>query len=130
LVHRARPVIKNLRLLLASLEQQKGIDNLMELLFNQTLSFNGFDEVGHYLRNNLIVRICSGYSITPTAGCSANFQQPGASAASGSTAPVQATARRLAKILGLDSGKGSGKTADKAHQNESTPVKTESGKGN
>jgi ABC-type transporter Mla subunit MlaD len=110
LVHRARPVIKNLRLLLVSLEQQDGIDNFMDLLFNQTLSFNGFDEVGHYLRNNLIVTICSGYSLTPTVGCSANFQ--GASSASASsTAPVKATARRLAKILGLDSGKGGSKKA-------------------
>jgi phospholipid/cholesterol/gamma-HCH transport system substrate-binding protein len=127
LVSRARPVIKNLRLLLVSLQKDDGINNFVDLLFNQTLSFNGFDEVGHYLRNNLIVTICSGYSLTPTVGCSANFQGAGASAASSSTAPVQATSRRLAKILGLESGKSSQGNADKAKagaDKNSTPVKS------
>jgi phospholipid/cholesterol/gamma-HCH transport system substrate-binding protein len=95
----ARPVIKNLRLLLTSLQAHKGIERFLELLYNQTLSFNGFDEVGHYLRNNLIVTICSGYSITPTVGCSANFQGASSSAAS-SRASVKATSRRLARLIG------------------------------
>jgi hypothetical protein len=71
------------------------------------------------------VTICSGYSLTPTVGCSANFQGAGASAASSSTAPVQATARRLEKILGLDSAKGSGGNSAKAGADrKNTPVKT------
>ena len=77
---RARPVIRNLRLLLTDLDAHKGIERFLDVLFYQTLSFNGFDEVGHYLRNNLIVTICSGYSITPTIGCSANFQRRAARA--------------------------------------------------
>jgi phospholipid/cholesterol/gamma-HCH transport system substrate-binding protein len=97
----ALPVIKNLRLLLTDLQAHKGIERFLDLLYNQTLSFNGFDEVGHYLRNNLIVTICSGYSITPTVGCSANFQGASSSAAS-SRASVSATARRLTRLIGGD----------------------------
>lgn len=99
----ARPVVKNLRLLLTDLQAHKGIERFLDLLYNQTLSFNGFDEVGHYLRNNLIVTICSGYSITPTVGCSANFQ--GASSATASSrASVSATARRLSRLIGRSRG--------------------------
>jgi hypothetical protein len=135
LASRARVVIRNLRLLLVDLQKEKGIENFVDLLFHQTLSFNGFDEVGHYLRNNLIVTICSGYSITPTVGCSANFQGAGASSASSSTASVQATSRRLAKILGLDpdkggqdksSGSGSGSGNGGGVRHESAPL---NGKG-
>jgi ABC-type transporter Mla subunit MlaD len=97
----ARSVVRNLRLFLTDLDEHKGIERFLELLFHQTLSFNGFDEVGHYLRNNLIVTICSGYAITPTVGCSANFQRASSAAAS-SRAPVRATSRRLARLLGYD----------------------------
>jgi phospholipid/cholesterol/gamma-HCH transport system substrate-binding protein len=103
----ARPVIKNLRLLLTDLQAHKGIERLLDLLYYQTLSFNGFDEVGHYLRNNLIVTICSGYALTPTVGCSANFQ--GASSASASSrASVRATARKLSRLL-ADRSRGKAK---------------------
>jgi phospholipid/cholesterol/gamma-HCH transport system substrate-binding protein len=99
LASNARPVIKNLRLLLTDLQAHKGIERFLDLLFYQTLSFNGFDEVGHYLRNNLIVTICSGYVITPTVGCSANFQGASSAAAS-SRASVSTTARRLTRLIG------------------------------
>jgi phospholipid/cholesterol/gamma-HCH transport system substrate-binding protein len=99
LASHARVVIQNLRLLLTDLQAHKGIERFLDLLYYQTLSFNGFDEVGHYLRNNLIVTICSGYAITPTVGCSANFQGASSSAAS-SRASVSATARRLGRLLG------------------------------
>jgi phospholipid/cholesterol/gamma-HCH transport system substrate-binding protein len=108
LASRARTVTTNLRLLLTSLQQHQGIERFLDLLYYQTLSFNGFDEVGHYLRNNLIVTICSGYSITPTIGCPANFiHSSSASAASSasdatSTASISSTARRLTKLLGGD----------------------------
>jgi phospholipid/cholesterol/gamma-HCH transport system substrate-binding protein len=77
-------VTRNLSDLLTSIEDHKGIERLVSLLYNLTLSTNGFDEIGHYLRNNLIVTICSGYSITPTVGCSANFQSASSSSATAS----------------------------------------------
>jgi phospholipid/cholesterol/gamma-HCH transport system substrate-binding protein len=95
----ARGTVHNLQLLLTDLDEHKGIERLMDLLFYQTLSFNGFDEVGHYLRNNLIVTICSGYALTPTVGCSANFQSASSASAS-SRASVSSISRRLVKLLG------------------------------
>jgi phospholipid/cholesterol/gamma-HCH transport system substrate-binding protein len=111
LASNAQPVIRNLRLLLTDLQAHKGIERFLDLLYNQTLSFNGFDEVGHYLRNNLIVTICSGYAITPTVGCSANFQGASSAAAS-SRASVSATSRRLARLIGA--GRKSKKSGKKA----------------
>jgi phospholipid/cholesterol/gamma-HCH transport system substrate-binding protein len=102
LTSRARGTIKNLRLLLTDLDAHQGIERFLDLLFYQTLSFNGFDEVGHYLRNNLIVTICSGYAITPTIGCSANFQSADTSSASSaatSRAKASTVARRLARLI-------------------------------
>jgi ABC-type transporter Mla subunit MlaD len=101
----ARQVARNLRLLFTSINDGKGIERLMDLFFYITMSTNGFDEIGHYLRNNLIVTICSGYAITPTSGCSANFAPAGASSASGATArssaSTRATTRGLLDLLGL-----------------------------
>ncbi len=129
----ARPVIKNLRLLLTDLQEHKGIERFLDLLFYQTMSFNGFDEVGHYLRNNLIVTICSGYALTPTIGCSANFQSGSSSSAgaagSSSRASASTITRRLVRLLGggqrkqrkrEDAGKGSDGSGEKAlgQQNE------------
>ena len=79
----ARPVIRNLRLLLTEHRRSTRGSSASWTCSSTTRSAtNGFDEVGHYLRNNLIVTICSGYAITPTIGCSANFQSAGSSSAS------------------------------------------------
>jgi phospholipid/cholesterol/gamma-HCH transport system substrate-binding protein len=104
LTSRGRNVARNLRLLLTSIQSHKGIERFLDLLYNQTMSFNGFDEVGHYLRNNLIVTICSGYTITKTIGCPANFIEgssasASSSAAATSTASISSTARQLVRLL-------------------------------
>ena len=128
LTARARSVIRNLRLLLTDLDAHKGIERFLDVLFYQTLSFNGFDEVGHYLRNNLIVTICSGYSITPTIGCSANFQSAGSSSASSaatSNASASMVARRLARMI--SGGDVSGKSNSK--QKSSSSAGSESAGG-
>jgi phospholipid/cholesterol/gamma-HCH transport system substrate-binding protein len=98
---KARGFARNFRLLTTSIQQHKGIERLMDVLFYNTLSTNGFDEIGHYLRNNLIVTICSGYAITPTVGCSANFQSASSSAAS-SSASIASISRQLIKLIGDD----------------------------
>jgi hypothetical protein len=70
---RGRKVVRNLATLFTSIDQHRGIERFLDTLYYVALSTNGFDEIGHYLRNNLVVTICSGYVITPTVGCSANF---------------------------------------------------------
>jgi ABC-type transporter Mla subunit MlaD len=97
----AKTVARNLRLLFTSIQKGGGIERLMDTLYYLTLSSNGFDEVGHYLRNNLIVTICSGYAITPTVGCPANFQSASASSTATSSASPRATASGLLDLLVL-----------------------------
>ena len=97
----ARTVTSNLRKLFTSIQSGGGIERLLDTLYYLTLSSNGFDSIGHYLRNNLIVTICSGYALTPTAGCSANFQAASSSSAASSSAAPKATASGLLDLLGL-----------------------------
>jgi ABC-type transporter Mla subunit MlaD len=126
-----RRVVRNLRVLFESIQKRKGIERFMDVLFYVTLSTNGFDEIGHYLRNNLIVTICSGYSITPTVGCSANFaEEEEASATATSRASARSTARGLIELLGLsekpDSGRADGRRAGSERESRSggaTPQK-------
>jgi phospholipid/cholesterol/gamma-HCH transport system substrate-binding protein len=104
-------VARNARVLFTSIQKGGGIERLMDLLFYITLSTNGFDEIGHYLRNNLIVTVCSGYAITPTVGCSANFQAASASSTATSSASPRAVASGLIDLLGLgDRPRSNGKS--------------------
>jgi ABC-type transporter Mla subunit MlaD len=116
-----RRVAKNARLLFTSIQKGGGVERLVDTLYYLTLSTNGFDEIGHYLRNNLIVTTCSGYAITPTVGCSANFQSAGSSSATAtSSAAPRATASRLIDLLGLSDKPKSKKKKGGAKQESST----------
>ena len=57
----------------------------MAVLFNGTNAANGFDSLGHYVRDELLVSDCTGYAISPVPGCSAQVpqgqQRPAASVA-------------------------------------------------
>ena len=75
-----RPTAANLQKLLASLNTTGGIQQLMKLLFNGAVAGNGFDSLGHYVRDEPLVSSCTNYATSPVPGCSANFA--GASAAS------------------------------------------------
>jgi ABC-type transporter Mla subunit MlaD len=102
---RGRQVVRNLSSLFTSIQEHKGIERLMDTLYYITMSTNGFDELGHYLRNNLVVTICSGYAITPTVGCSANFTSgsaasAGSSSAATSRATISSISRGLVRLLG------------------------------
>jgi len=71
------PVASNLRALTVSLEKTGGLENILNYIFFQALSLNGFDSFGHYLRVGLLVSsvaLCSNYSTAPVPGCSANFE--------------------------------------------------------
>ncbi len=70
---RARPVSTDLDRLTASLDATGGIERLMDFLYFSTLSFNGFDEISHYLRAATLVNTCSGYALTPTPACDAHY---------------------------------------------------------
>ncbi len=86
-----RPASANLSRLLASLQSTGGIQQLMALLFNGAVAGNGFNSLGHYLRNEPLVSSCTNYATSPVPGCSANFGS-GASAASAARAALAARA--------------------------------------
>jgi phospholipid/cholesterol/gamma-HCH transport system substrate-binding protein len=77
------PAAKLLDRLTASLNKSGAIGQLMALLFYGTNAANGFDSLGHYVRDELLVSNCTGYALSPVPGCSANFAR-GASASAAS----------------------------------------------
>jgi ABC-type transporter Mla subunit MlaD len=84
----AEPTAANLQKLLSSLQSTGGIEQLMNLLFNGAVAGNGFDSIGHYVRDESLVSSCTNYVFAPVAGCSANFAAARAGAASVSDASV------------------------------------------
>ena len=94
-----QPTAANLQKLLTSLNTSGGIQQLMKLLFNGAVAGNGFDSLGHYVRDEPLVSSCTNYATSPVPGCSANFA--GASAASVTAArrdPVVAQAVASAAV--------------------------------
>jgi phospholipid/cholesterol/gamma-HCH transport system substrate-binding protein len=100
LAKRIRPVGRTAAALLGSLQRTRGFERGLDYAFYQVAAVNGFDTFGHYLRAGLIVNQCSVYTVTTTAGCSANFPSASASSASASaTAPTDATLRATADAI-------------------------------
>ena len=66
----------------------------MALLFYGTNAANGFDSLGHYVRDEPLVERCTAYAITPVPGCSANFPSGGGSASATAAQAVRDTAAR------------------------------------
>ena len=79
----AEPAANLLDRLTASLDKSGAIGQLMALLFYGTNAANGFDSLGHYVRDELFVSDCTGYATSPVPGCSANFPK-GSSASAAS----------------------------------------------
>jgi ABC-type transporter Mla subunit MlaD len=77
----AAPATSSLDRLTASLSKTGAIGQLMALLFYGTTATNGFDSLGHYVRDELLVSDCTGYATTAVPGCSANFGSGSSSAA-------------------------------------------------
>jgi ABC-type transporter Mla subunit MlaD len=70
----AKPLTKNLNLLLTSLQQTGGIERLMDFLYFQAAATNGYDSIGHYLRAVLVITQCSTYITKgPATGCSSKW---------------------------------------------------------
>lgn len=86
------PTAASLDKLTASLQRTGAIKQLMGVLFNGTEAGNGFDSIGHYVRDELQVGDCTGYATSVVPGCSANFDQSSAAAA---------VARAAAPLKGL-----------------------------
>jgi ABC-type transporter Mla subunit MlaD len=100
----AAPSANLLDKLTASLENTGAIGQLMAVLFNGTNAANGFDSLGHYVRDELLVSDCTGYAISPVPGCSARFT--GATSASASAATAKAAAASNAVLKSTEQHTG------------------------
>jgi ABC-type transporter Mla subunit MlaD len=69
----ALPSARSLDRLTASLNNTGGIEQLMGVLFNGAVAGNGFNSLGHYVRDEPLVSSCTNYATSPVPGCSSNF---------------------------------------------------------
>ena len=99
------PAAVSLDRLTGSLDQTGGLEFLMSFLYNAANAGNGFDASGHFLRTQLQAGTCTGFSATPTPGCSANFLNGSAASAARLTSDVvsrkAANAHDTARLKGL-----------------------------
>lgn len=90
--------------LLTNIKQTKGWDGLVELIYNSTASFNGFDQYGHFGRTLVTLTNCVDYiaEAKGTTGCSAQFNGPSASetASSSATELLRLLQRQLTEKTG------------------------------
>ena len=87
-----KPVASNLDKLTASLNKTGGIERLNDFFYYGSLSTNGFDSLGHYLRAGLVTTTtCSNYALVPSgaADCHALFFDPSADVSSASAGASQ-----------------------------------------
>jgi len=91
----AVPAATELNTLTASLDKTGAITQLMAVLFNGANAANGFDSLGHYVRDELLVSDCTGYAISPVPGCSARFAKGTAAAATASAADASPATRAV-----------------------------------
>jgi phospholipid/cholesterol/gamma-HCH transport system substrate-binding protein len=86
----------NLAKLLTNLRDENGIKNLMDLIYYVTLSTNGYDDLGHYLRTTLLAG-CNSLATVVNPACTANFIKGAGAATASRNARKPRTA--LEKIL-------------------------------
>jgi ABC-type transporter Mla subunit MlaD len=67
--------------LFTNIKQTRGWDGLVELIYNTSASFNGFDQYGHFGRTLLALTNCTDYisGNQGSSGCSARFNGPNSS---------------------------------------------------
>jgi len=86
--------------LFTSIEETKGWDGLVKLIYNTTATFNGFDQYGHFGRTLVTLTSCVDYEANKVGyeggGCTSRFNGPNASDnSSASSATTSASLYRL-----------------------------------
>jgi len=99
--------------LTSSLDSTGAIQQLMALLFYGTLGTNGYDSIGHYLRDQPLVGSCTGYAKTQVPSCGATFAHAAAArdVALRQDAPVLAVVRAVSASSTGGAGGGGGSLA-------------------
>jgi len=75
------PGARNLNQLLMTLRRTRGIDDLTKFILNASNSFNGFDDLGHFLLTQIQITNCVDYVTSPAVGCDGRWVGPGTSSA-------------------------------------------------
>lgn len=89
----ARP-FTNFGRLLVSLRKTKGFERLMDFIYANVGSVNGFDQFGHYLRTNFLATNCIEYATVKAPECDANWD-PEAGSSSVARTPTGAEVARM-----------------------------------
>jgi ABC-type transporter Mla subunit MlaD len=88
---------------LTSTRKSGGFDGLVDLIYNSAASNNEFDQYGHFGRSLAALTNCIDYVVSPTSGCSANFNGPFARGAASSSAAIELY-RQMQESLGGENG--------------------------
>jgi ABC-type transporter Mla subunit MlaD len=71
------PTAKNLDALTKSLDETDAPERLNDFLYYVTLSINGFDAIGHYLRAGVVANVCASGREPGGGQCNSNFYESG-----------------------------------------------------
>jgi ABC-type transporter Mla subunit MlaD len=85
------PTAGNLQKLTTSLDQTGGIEELMKLLFNGAVAGNGFNSLGHYLRDEALTSSCTNYATGAVPGCASTFAAATAATAAAAASTASAS---------------------------------------
>ena len=101
----AKPLADVLARGLTNLQDQHGIERLLDVILYTLGTTNGFDSVGHYLRTYLatVNPTCLPYAVTPQFNCSATFGSGGSAASTTTTPPADALAAPATSGTSADS---------------------------
>jgi phospholipid/cholesterol/gamma-HCH transport system substrate-binding protein len=95
--------------LFTNIKQTGGWNGLVELIYNTTASFNGFDQYGHFGRTLVTLSNCLTYESSPRGSSSCDAQFNGENAAQGSSASTSTAA--LFRLLQREEAEKTGGTA-------------------
>jgi ABC-type transporter Mla subunit MlaD len=109
----ATPTVDNLEQLLTSLRTTGGIERLMDFLYFQAASTNGYDTLGHYLRAVFVLTGCTTYVTKKVPNCGANFAAPVTGA---NSAVARAAARKTPTVADVDQEIADGRSPYLARQ--------------
>jgi ABC-type transporter Mla subunit MlaD len=74
------PTATNLDALTKSLDETDAVERINDFLYYLTLSINGFDSLGHYLRAGVVANVCASGRVPGGGQCNSNFYESGSTA--------------------------------------------------
>ncbi len=122
----AKPFTSNLSELFTSLRNTGGLERIMDFIFLGAGAANGYDQLGHFLRTEIVGTTCLKYALAEVSGCNGHLGTSAAPATKASTASLTRgagveMARTLAVINGATPAEAVAKYPGPTHVGESRP---------